>query len=290
MSLLNKYCPQPQLNVSTLSKVNTLFLEQKWMLDKENISGLYNRFCLRLSQLTPDEQELIIELTKRFLVIPQQEYLKYFLDIIHNPALFQNSIITGCTNLFILPLISKEDIGKIKSSSFLWYALKSTEVKYDPFFAQKNLTFCENPNNLATKINNDAQSCLVLVDDYIGSGKTAESAVSYCASFGITPQKIAIVAIAAQQVGIDSLQAANIPVYTNTILNRGISDWYANGDLTNAIRIMRKIEKKLQVTPKFKFGYDRSEALVSLSRTPNNTFPVFWWENDMYNVSPFPRY
>lgn len=290
MSLLNKYCLQPQLNVSTLLKVNALFQEQKWILDKENISGLYNRFCLRLSQLTPDEQDLIIELTKRFLVIPQQEYLKYFLDIIHNPTLFESSIITESANLYILPLISKEDIGKIKSSSFLWYALKSTEVKYDPFFAQKSLTFCEKPKNLAAKVNNDAQACLVLVDDYIGSGNTAESAVSYCASFGINPQKIAIVAIAAQKVGIDFLQTRNIPVYTNTILNRGISDWYTNDDLAKAINTMNKIEKKLQVTKKFKFGYERSEALVSLSRTPNNTFPVFWWEKGIYNVAPFPRY
>lgn len=287
---MNKYCLQPQLNVSTLLKVNALFQEQKWILDKENISGLYNRFCLRLSQLTPDEQDLIIELTKRFLVIPQQEYLKYFLDIIHNPTLFESSIITECTNLYILPLISKEDIGKIKSSSFLWYALKSTEVKYDPFFAQKSLIFYENPKNLAIKINNDAQACLVLVDDYIGSGNTAESAVSYCASFGINPQKIAIVAIAAQKIGIDFLQARNIPVYTNTILSRGISDWYTNDDLTKAIKTMKKIEKKLQVTKKFKFGYEGSEALVSLSRTPNNTFPVFWWEKGIYNVAPFPRY
>lgn len=290
MSLLNKYCLQPQLNVPTLLKINAVFQEQKWILDKENISGLYNRFCLRLSQLSSDEQELVIELTKRFLVIPQQEYLKYFLDIIHNPTLFENSIITGSNNLYILPLISKEDIGKIKSSSFLWYALKSTEVKYDPFFAQKSLSFCEKPDNLAITINNDAQACLVLVDDYIGSGKTAESAVSYCASFGINPHKIAIVTIAAQKAGIDALHAENISVYTNTILNRGISDWYTDSDLTKAIRIMNKIEKKLQVTEKFKFGFERSEALVSLSRTPNNTFPVFWWEKDKYNVAPFPRY
>lgn len=289
MSFLNKYCLQPKLNISTLLKINAVFKEQKWTLDNENMSSLYNRFCTRLSQLASEEQELIIDLTKRFVVIPQREYLKYFMEIIHNPSLFEDSIVKKSNKIYILPLISKEDIGKIKSSSFLWYCLKSTEVQYDSYFAEKKLCFHEGPDGLSSKINDNPHACLLLVDDYIGSGKTAESAVSYCAEFGINPQKIVIAAIAAQRAGVDALRIKGITVYTNTVLNRGISDWYTGDGLAEAICTMKSIEKKLKVAEEFKFGYEKSEALITLSRTPNNTFPVFWLEKGAYGVAPFPR-
>jgi hypothetical protein len=39
---------------------------------------------------------------------------------------------------------------------------------------------------------------------------------------------------------------------------------------------MSEIEEMLAISSKFKFGYKKSEALISLDRTPNNTFPLFW--------------
>jgi hypothetical protein len=52
---------------------------------------------------------------------------------------------------------------------------------------------------------------------------------------------------------------------------------------------MKKIEEKLNVEKKYLFGYKRSEALISLIRTPNNTFPVFWKTYQHNNIVPFSR-
>lgn len=47
----------------------------------------------------------------------------------------------------------------------------------------------------------------------------------------------------------------------------------------------------MEVNEEFQFGYDHSEALVKMIRTPNNTFPVYWLQKrgGAVPVVPFPR-
>jgi len=55
---------------------------------------------------------------------------------------------------------------------------------------------------------------------------------------------------------------------------------------------MDKIESRLGNVNDFKHGYKMSESLVTMSRTPDNTFPVFWWDKCTTGSkwpSPFPR-
>ena len=52
---------------------------------------------------------------------------------------------------------------------------------------------------------------------------------------------------------------------------------------------MKRIEHELGVSEEYEFGYGKSEGLVTLIRTPNNTFPVFWYEPSSDNLAPFVR-
>lgn len=52
---------------------------------------------------------------------------------------------------------------------------------------------------------------------------------------------------------------------------------------------MKQIETKMYIQDKFRFGYCKSESLVTMCRTPNNTFPVFWEEKGNMKTAPFPR-
>lgn len=36
-------------------------------------------------------------------------------------------------------------------------------------------------------------------------------------------------------------------------------------------------------------GYAESEALVTMIKTPNNTFPFYWYEKNSNSYAPFPR-
>jgi len=50
---------------------------------------------------------------------------------------------------------------------------------------------------------------------------------------------------------------------------------------------MQSIERRIKgLEEKFKFGYEGSEALVSMIRCPNNTFPIYWY---IEGVSPYER-
>ena len=56
---------------------------------------------------------------------------------------------------------------------------------------------------------------------------------------------------------------------------------------------MKKIENKIPKVSKYRMGYEKSEALISLMRTPNNTFPIFWKGIISKGIeidAPFQRY
>ena len=36
-------------------------------------------------------------------------------------------------------------------------------------------------------------------------------------------------------------------------------------------------------------GYLETESLVAMNKTPNNTFPVYWYEKNGHSHAPFPR-
>ena len=55
---------------------------------------------------------------------------------------------------------------------------------------------------------------------------------------------------------------------------------------------MKEIEKLIPGDKFFSFGYNKSEALVTLNRTPDNTFPIFWRNHKKGGKvfqAPFPR-
>lgn len=59
-----------------------------------------------------------------------------------------------------------------------------------------------------------------------------------------------------------------------------------------ALRIYDQIESHLSVAEEYKRGYEQSEALITLKRTPDNTLPIFWSRKDKDGTkwpAPFPR-
>ena len=52
---------------------------------------------------------------------------------------------------------------------------------------------------------------------------------------------------------------------------------------------MKKISKLLRVPKELSLGYLDSESLIAMNKTPNNTFPVYWYESKGHSHAPFPR-
>jgi hypothetical protein len=171
------------------------------------------------------------------------------------------------------------------------------DISSHPIFIDKELIFFDKPDNLpkSAKFNNPEYK-LILVDDFIGSGETALNALSYVMrDIGIDQSNIIILSIVAQIEGIEKIQAQKVTICTAEVRKKGITDSFTSPQKEDYIKIMKEVEDHLifeENHHKYHFGYNRSEALVSLIRTPNNTFPIFWLEpeiNGVKLVAPFPR-
>lgn len=281
-----------RLSADVFAKLVNVFKDNEWDIPNgpAGSESRFNRFCERLSILDTKEQLLVIELTKRFKIIEASDYLKFIIELLDNLYQKKMSFFKQVSTFYILPLIAPKDFHKTKSSNFVWYYFKSEIVKYNPIFLHKQLIFLE-PTNTTALNNLNSSDSVILVDDYVGSGDTAIEAVEWLINnSSIVQDKIIILSLAAQITGINSINSnLHIPTYTLHKLSKGISDYYTSDALNIHTQTMEAIERKLNVNKRFKFGYNRSEGLISLIRTPNNTFPVFWYSHPSNNYAPFSR-
>lgn len=286
------YIMSATISPNTLLKVKQLFTSKNWAIEDGTAGNLslFEKFCARLKLFTQEHQELIIELAYSFRIINLNEYLERFYDSLFclNDSIFEKD------KVFIYPLINpqkKISATRTKSANFLHYMLQTSDNRW----ISKKLIVNSVFNDLKSTFSNK-DSCLILIDDFIGSGNTAIEVCDFYLKENINneniyPENIKIVCIAAQQFGIVKIKnTLNIDVFSNIIMPKGITEVY-NGNVLNAkIAKMEEIEKKLSIKAEYNFGYERSEALISfLKKTPNNTFPVFWHETPV-KVAPFPRY
>jgi hypothetical protein len=126
------------------------------------------------------------------------------------------------------------------------------------------------------------------VDDYIGSGNQANEAINNLKSnFGLNFTHLGIMVLVIQQVGLANLVGSDCFVSYFEKRNKGITDHY--GANSKEMEIMKKLEKRMNIKDRFKLGFQQSEALVTMQRTPNNTFPIYWYRNESIKTVPFPR-
>ena len=273
-------------------KLVEVFTANEWEIPNEEagMESRFNRFCERLCTLDAEEQRLVIELTRRFTAIGGAEYPQLILKLMNCLHSQNLPVFSEVEKVFILPLIAPEDRGRTKSSSVVWYHCREELIRYSPLLADKTVLCCDIEKASWIK-NLKINELVILVDDFIGSGETAVSAVNWLTdSFGTDPKQIVILSIAALKMGIDHVrQETGVEVYAYYIFRKGISDYYSDDQRDGCLKTMAGIEDKLKVDSDFRLGYAQSEALISLIRTPNNTFPVFWKKKNKSSPAPFLR-
>lgn len=271
------------LSPQLIDKAKSIFLENGWLFENQ---PKFERFCETLAILTNEQRELYFELTRRFLVYEDiSSYRNGILNV------FSKVETKDFLKIYIYPLLSEEDLNKNKSSNFVHYQFRDARFEL-PNDVDNKLVFLDRPGEgLPKDVNSNENLKIILVDDFIGTGETALGAVKYlCEKKNVSKNKITILSLVAQQKGIDAIEAEDIAVYSNMVRNKGISDNYTEETKSKYLIIMEKVEKLINVSEGYRFGYGRSEALVKVVRTPNNTFPIYW----MVNRNPpfkgmFPR-
>lgn len=290
------------LSPVTIFDLDILFQKKGWEINEQTDvkRSLYRRYCEILKHIEEDEQNLMIELSYRFEQVQFTEYLEFFLMSL---LTIDESILNSKQRIIISPItkpfisIKKGDKKmvrpKTKSSQFLFYLLASQDLRWLDFSSK--FEFLESINDIKDQysINN---SLLLLIDDYVGTGMTAVNCIKSIKKEienvkEISYNDICVVSIAAQNEGVNVLnRELGVKVYSDKILDKGITDYYPVEQITSKIDLMLNIESKLKCPEEFSLGFGKSEALITfMNKTPNNTFPVYWHETEK-KIAPFPRY
>lgn len=224
-----------------------------------------------------EQCDLFLDLLKRFLYIPLSNYPT---ELVKVTNMMLKEIDTQ--NFFIYNGLPLAEQGKIKSNYLISYQFKGAYLRYNIDDNSRKFHVKDTLEDLLKK--KDYQdTTLVLVDDFIGSGLTIETAISDLREKMDFRAKrltnLTVLCIAAMKDAIERIALSGVKVYCNHILEKGISDYYKGADLTLYREVMIEISKSLKVKKNCYLGYDSTEALVCMERCPNNTFPIFY-END----------
>ena len=288
---MRKQKKKRELSTQYLIRISQIFEKNKRLIEstEDAEDSLFNRYCERILEINENKKRnLVLELTERYLWVQEEQYTYYLIDAVKKMLLLKPEI-NEETKLYIMPLVSPEDEGKTKSSSMLAYLFNSVKLRHDNVLSKYKFEILDKKENLPLYLKNK-DAILVLADDYIGTGETAEKCLLHILKMNVEISQIAIVSLVAQKLGLDYLSKYSICVSTSIERQRGISDFYEGEMLDKNIQLMREIEDKMSIKEKFKFGYGASEALVTMCRTPNNTFPIFWEESSNMKTAPFPRF
>lgn len=276
------------MELDELSQITILFERMGWEIEPGNKS-LFKRFCDLIERIKDSEhRNMMIDLTGEFLRISDEKYSSQIKKIFIS-FLSENSF----ESIYILPLLSKKDSieSNIKSSYAVAYAFRGVSIKYIDELEGRSLKVIDRLNDI--KNYNKNKDYILLVDDFIGTGDTALDAIEYLMevdNINLNFDNIGILSIVCLETGFNIIENLGVPVYTCFKLKKGISDIADINKREKYISYMTILENNLKINKNERFGYKSSEALVSMIRTPNNTFPIYRYENLKKKIfAPFPR-
>ena len=259
-------------------------------VDQWKWANVLDNFALMLARLSESQRELVLTLLSDFLYCNVPELFPLLASALgHIPA----EMLRGVDKVILLPLAETRANGKPKSSSALLYPAVHLLIPCVGAFIGVEATSYEKMSLVNEYEAQRTGSLIIFLDDFIGSGQTAvKTIVRFRAECFKPTDRIVIVSAIAQQQGIDKIATQGIDTYAGITRTKGISESAIIPDPIAALEIMDGLETRLGVANAYKRGFGQCEALVGLIRTPNNTFPLFWWESTASDESwpaPFTR-
>lgn len=275
------------MKLAEVYRIGRLFRDQQWPTDDSNeppFPFLFTRFCRMIGRLPSEPQrQLVLRLTSSYRWIKPEEYHKRFWQVWQD---FLSRLPDGVRSISVARLPVKQQRGA-KSSDFMSYMVRSFESSLRS--SGRRVAFRSLEKAVASA---DRTVAVVIVDDYVGSGDTLRQILEKVPP-ATDSLPIFVLVLAAQKEGVAALAQQGCTVIAGEVHGRGISDCEPTAWVSEAHDVMTKIEVMLRIGKKFQFGYGRTEGLVSMRRTPNNTFPLFWTDRKVHGERwdpPFPRY
>lgn len=289
-----------KLNIqpSEILQIDQLFNQKGWEIEEESDfkTSLYQKFVDRYERLDIKDRELFLELSNRFLRIKSNTIYSVFRDAYNS---IYSDFLTRFRSIYLMPLVSpyiKINIDsvkivrpKIKSGEKIKVYLQANEYRELQFSEKIEMpdTFSELKQSFSK--DNDL---LILIDDFIGSGRTANDILSeYFREPEFNDYNTLILTLIGQEEGVERIYDKHKVIsFFHYKEKKGITDYYQDQEREAKLAQVVSMENKLKVPSKYSLGYAKSEALVSvMNKSPNNTFPVFWHETKKM-AAPFHRY
>lgn len=183
-------------------------------------------------------------------------------------------------NKYIAPAVKSRFSSIVKSGHKVRDIVKKLDVelkyKYDPY--------CTNIKR---------GDILIIIDDFIGTGETIEDCVRFYTKSGWDVIDIRVYTIAAMDFGIKYLiNTLGLDAKAMFIHKKCFQIGYIFDSVNEKLKVYEDMERTLNFNHEFRGGHAGSEALLTVTRTPDNTLPVFWidtpWSGGKW-YAPFPR-
>ncbi|MDR3693539.1 hypothetical protein [Mucilaginibacter sp.] len=277
--------------VKNFIKLRALFKEKGWHNNVED-DYVFESFSHLLNNLTLTEQELILDLAERYLWIDNGKYIPLLKDLLSEKECVED--LASFEKVIFFPVIKPTDQNKTKSGNLLIYHVKTIKPLLPEPIKNRQFIVLENFDQISeTKFKLGKKDVFVLIDDFLGTGKTIDATLKkVCENKYINIDQIRVVGFTALKPSLALLSNWGIKGYFKNILSKGISEYYTK-DVEDKLLVMKKIEKMSMAPKEYKMGFGKSEALVTMARTPNNTFSIFWSshiKDEIEYSAPFPRY
>lgn len=228
-----------------------------------------------LSKMTAPQKLLTMDLMEEYFII--KDYTDPAIDLLREICARTNS------PLKIAP-VKVKGTEKVKSGDALLYEMDCNQNVVE----DRDIKFSNDPYSPNFW---DSDTTKILVDDFIGTGEQFKEMINSLKADGINPQIDYVATLVIQQAGLEKIQDLGIQVIALHTRPKALEALAQKSgrDLAEIRRIYLEIEEKTSCISNLRFGYLRSEATVTMKRTPDNTLPIFWHEGDRGWPAPFLR-
>lgn len=282
------------MKIEDLFRIGELFESLGWPTKKDpacEVQRIFEIFCRMCSRLSQEERDLIIRITFHYQWIRRPRDRDLLLGAWDTLV---QQLPTGTEILAILPLL-KPDSPRPKSSDEMWRLAERYMSNLEDRLSPVRLMFFQEQDvEILLRECGNFRTTLVLIDDYVGTGDTAIRAIDALrAQFpAISSMDLVVLVLAAQLGASARLAGMNCRLIAPMSLVKGISHNPLTNNVATDLAIMDRIGDQLGIPKHERLGYGDTEDLVTLTQTPNNTFPVFWTNKKFGNedwVPPFKR-
>lgn len=261
------------IDANDIIRVDNIFSAKGWNKSSGAFLDIYEKTLELISELNNPEKEVLFTLLNGFSKYGLDVYEQLLLEAVR---LIPCSLLSDYNRVIFLPIKKPSDVNKTKSSDMLPYIMKTTVMSKTALFTGKTILYLSTHLELLP-MTIDAKTLIIAMDDFVGSGKTIKEFYSQIEQ--VLPAKnkqVIFLSLVCMRAAQSYLSSKGLILLSSKIERRGISDNPLFADKIMALNVLRGATERLSIQISRYRGWYKSEALVAMMNTPNNTFPIFW--------------